>query len=105
MVKDGLHTFEKSAVKRFRNSIVLRGVVRGEAPFGAFLLQELSELAAGVLTTAVRPNSLDLGAMLSVHPSCESSVSREHLVFGAKNVDAGEAGSIICEGDIVVAVT
>ena len=61
VVENGPHMFEEPVVKRFHNSIVLWGVVCGEMAFGAFLLQELSELVAGVLTAMVRAKGLDLG--------------------------------------------
>jgi hypothetical protein len=80
---------------------VLWGVVCSEAALGAFLLEKLSKRAASVFTAAVRPESLDLGAVLSARPSREGFVGSKGLILGAKNVDACVAGEVIGERDIV----
>jgi hypothetical protein len=70
-VKHGANSLKKSAIQRLRNSVVLRGVVGGEASLSALGLEKSSEVAAGVLSTAVRPEALDAYSVLSFGPGCE----------------------------------
>ena len=73
-MEHGANSLEKSAVQRLRNSVVLAGVVGGEASFGALRFQKIGEVAAGVLSTAVRPGAFDVYSMLSLRPGRKSFV-------------------------------
>jgi hypothetical protein len=79
----GANSFEDSTVQQLRDSIVLRGVMGGEAVFGPLGLKKIRELAAGILPTAVRPQPLDPYSMLSLSPLCESLVSCKGFVLGS----------------------
>jgi hypothetical protein len=79
----GANSFEDSTVQRLRDSIVLRGVMGGEAAFGPLGLKKIGELAAGILPTAVRPQPLDPYSMLSLSPLRESLVSCKGFVLGS----------------------
>jgi hypothetical protein len=81
-----MNLLDNSAVQRLRDSIVLGGVmpVSGEAAFGSLRLQESSELAAGVLPSAVRPQPFNNDSMLGLSPHCKSLVRSERFVLGLK---------------------
>ena len=81
----GANLLEKSAVQRLRNSVVLRGVMGGEAAFGALRIQKRCEVAAGVLSTAVGPKTLDVRSALSLpsRPGRKCLVGLESFIFSA----------------------
>jgi hypothetical protein len=102
VVKEGTHTLYEPAVKGLGNAIMLRGIMSGEHPLSALFLQEGGELIPRVLPSTIRAQALDTDPMLSLHPSCESLVSSQGFVFGAQDADAGVAGVVISEGNIIL---
>ena len=71
-----------------RNSVVLGGVVGGEASLCSLRFEEIGEVAAVVLSTAVRPKALDAYFVLSFGPSSERLVSLESLAL----IECSECG-------------
>jgi hypothetical protein len=97
VVEHGTDAFKNASIERFCNTVVLRGVVGGKSTLSAFLLKELSELVAGVLTATIRAKGFDFDTMLSLSPSCKGFVSVESFVFSAKDVDTSVTSGIICK--------
>lgn len=83
-MKHGANSLDNSAVQRLHDSVVLGGVMSGEAAFSSLRLQKSSELAAGVLPSAVRPQPLNNNSMLGLSPHCESLVRGKRFVLGSK---------------------
>ena len=82
---------------------MLRRVVCCESSFGALGLQERCKVVASVLPSAVRPESFDLRAVLSARPVCKGFVGLQSLVLGPKELEAGEAGMVVSESDVIFA--
>jgi hypothetical protein len=64
-------------------------------------LQELGELGAGVLASAVGPKTFDPDSVLCVRPRRKGFVGIERLVLGAEDLEAAVTSVIIREGNII----
>ena len=105
MVQDGTNAFKEAAVERLRHPVMLRSVVCRETAFSALLLQELREVTASVLATAVRTKSLNSRAMLSTSPRDERLVRVQSLILALEQLEVGVTSMVISKSNIILAPT
>jgi hypothetical protein len=74
VVEDGTNAFEEPAIQGLRYGVMLRGVMGGESSFSTLSLEEICEVAAGVLSTAVGSKTFDGRPKLSLGPCSERLV-------------------------------
>ena len=102
-MKDGPHALKEAAVEGFGDSVVLRGVMSGEAPFGALLFKEFGEVVAAVFSAAIRPKDFNFHVVLIVRPLCKGALRVQSFVLGPKSVDPSVAREVICVSDVEAA--
>jgi hypothetical protein len=96
-VQDRAHAFDELVVQGLGDPVVLRHIVRGEAPLGALLPKKQVEVTAGGLATAVGSKALDAHAVLSISPC------RKRLISGKGFVFSGDVRThvAVCERDVL----
>ena len=80
---------------------MLQSVVGGETACSSFLLEELGEILAGVLTATIGTKQLDLRTVLGLCPGCKSFVSLQSLIFSSEDVDTSKSCVVVGEGNII----
>ena len=101
MNKEGLDSLHEPVVKGFHDSVVLRGVMCGEAMLSPLLSEEVGEGTTSIFAPTIGAKSFNFHPMLGCSPGCEGLVSVEHLIFGAKGGKRHISGLIICERNVV----
>jgi hypothetical protein len=84
---------------------VLRGVVSGKMALRALGLEKFAEIFAGVFASAVRTESLDLRAVLSLSPGREVLVSLQGFILGLQQLNPSEVGVVVSESNVVLAAS
>src|SRR5712671_2906648 len=103
MMKHHVDALQNPPVERFRDAIVLRGVVRRKASLGSLVLQELSELITRIFTSTIGAKTFDAGPMLCLGPVCKRFVSLQSLILRAQKASGRVPCMVICKSNIVFA--
>ena len=85
-MQDHVYVLNQCAVESLGDTIVLRCIVCGEFLFCSFGFQVLAKFVAQVLSTTIRPKTLNDGPALCFHPCRVSFIGIEGLGFCCKEI-------------------
>src|SRR5712671_2643898 len=105
MMKHRVDVLQNPPVVRFRDAIVLRGVMCRKALLGSLVLQELSELVTHIFASTIGVKMFDVGPMLCLGPVCKHFVSLQSLILCAQKASGCVLCMVVCKSDIVFATT